>query len=76
MAVDSTFHARGSVVGTGGFAPIASAWRESGSVLSESVASLMTVTAALIPWVLVAVPVFWVLRRVFRRLFRKRPASP
>jgi hypothetical protein len=72
VAVEIGFRARRSVVGTGVFAPIAEAWQSSGTVLSESVAALFTVIVAVIPWLVLIVPGFWLVRKLYRRLFRRR----
>jgi hypothetical protein len=67
VAVEIAFRASRSLMRRGVFSPIASALRDSGGVLSESVAALITTTAALIPWILVMVPGFWLLRKLWRR---------
>ena len=72
VAVAIAFRARRSVIGGSVFAPIAAAWRESGTTLSESLAFMITLIAALLPWLLLVVPGFWLLRRVIRKVFRKR----
>ena len=72
VAVEITFRSKRSVLGTGFLAPIAQAWQASGTVLSESVAALLTVIVALIPWLVPIVPGFWLVRKLYRKLFRGR----
>lgn len=75
VAVEISFRSKRSVVGTGVFAPIAQAWQASGTVLSESVAALLTIIVALIPWLLLIVPGWWLFAKLFRKLRRKRAGS-
>ena len=51
------------------------AFRESGSVLGESIASLITVVVATIPWLIVIVPLLWLLRKMWRKFRRGRRAD-
>jgi hypothetical protein len=49
--------------------------RDSGSVLADSLAALITAIAAIIPWLIVTVPGIWFLVRLWRKLRRKRAAA-
>jgi hypothetical protein len=71
VAVEIDFRAEraGSV---SGFKPIGDALRESASVLAESMASLITVVVATIPWLIVIVPAWWFSAKAWRRMRRKR----
>ena len=75
VAVEIAFHVEKSIAGTGVFAPIGDALRESGSVLADSVASLITVIVAVIPWLVLIVPALWLLAKSWRKLRRKRTGS-
>jgi hypothetical protein len=75
VAVEIAFHVDESILGVGFFTPIGDALRESGSVLADSVASLITFIAAIIPWLVLVVPACWVLIRFVRKLRRKRSGS-
>jgi len=55
-------------------APVASAWNQAGTVLMASAGSLITFIAAVLPWLLILVPAFWFVRRVWRS-WRKRRNS-
>ena len=67
---------------TGGFAQVWNAVRESGSILGESTASLITTIVAVIPWLVLIVPLIWLLRKAWRELKLRRsrtvlpPTSP
>jgi uncharacterized protein DUF4349 len=56
----------------GSFTPIWEAFRESGSNLAESLATLITVIVSIIPWLIVIVPGFWVLAKYWRQIRRKK----
>ncbi len=75
IAVEIAFRVERPMGGTGGFAKIRDALRESGSVLADSTASLITVIVAVIPWLALIVPLCWLVARFWRRLRRKRTSS-
>jgi len=57
--------------------PIWTALRDAGRVMADSVASLITLLAAFLPWLLVLLPLVWALRRVWAwRGRRHRAPSP
>lgn len=72
VAVEIEFRAEQNGSGPSMFAPIRDALRQSGSVLAESLAALITAVAALLPWLIVLVPGGWLLVRALRRWRRKR----
>ncbi len=72
VAVVISFRIERTNEGGGGFIVIRDALRESGSVLAESVASLITVVVAIIPWLIVIVPLLWLLRKIWRKFRRGR----
>jgi hypothetical protein len=51
---------------------IATAFRQSGSVLADSTAAVITTVVAIIPWLILILPGLWLLRKIWRR-FRNRP---
>jgi hypothetical protein len=75
VAVEITFQVDESILGVGFFVPISDALRESGAVLADSVASLITVIVAVLPWLVLVVPIGWLLTRYLRKQRRKRPLS-
>lgn len=52
--------------------PIWTALRDAGQVMADSVASLITLVAAFIPWLVVLVPLVWGLRRAWAWRARRR----
>ena len=75
VAVVISFRIERTADGGGGFKVIGDAFRESGSVLGESIASLITVVVAIIPWLIVIVPLLWLLRKMWRKIRRARRAD-
>jgi len=76
IAVRLSFRIKESRGGARGFGLIWEALRESGSYLAGSTAVLITVVVAVIPWLIVIVPVIWLLLRAWRKRRRNRPVSP
>ncbi len=76
IAVEISFRVEKSSGNAGGFAQIWNALRESGSVLGDSTASLITVIVSIIPWLILIVPAVWLLARAWRKVRRNRIASP
>ncbi|MGH9866084.1 MAG: DUF4349 domain-containing protein [Candidatus Acidiferrales bacterium] len=72
IAMEISFRVDKPSGNTGGFAEIWTALRESGSVLADSTASLITVIVTVIPWLILIVPGVWFLRRMWRNLRRNR----
>lgn len=59
---------RALVSSGGGYSPMGHALRNAGSVLAQSVGSLITFVAAVLPWLLLVVlPVGWLVRVLWRR---------
>jgi DNA repair ATPase RecN len=75
VAVEIEFRAERTTASVSAFKPIGDALRESASVLSESLASLITAVVAVIPWLIVIVPGGWFLVKVWRRARRKRAGA-
>jgi hypothetical protein len=72
VAVEISFHAEKTGGKANGFAEIWNALRNSGAVLGDSTAALITVIVTVIPWLILIVPAMWLLVRAWRRLRRKR----
>jgi len=75
VAVEIEFRADRTTASVSAFRPIAEALHDSASVLSESLASLITVVVAVIPWLIVIVPGGWFVVRLWRRVRRKRAGA-
>lgn len=65
--VQIEFVPEASLASRGGANPIARAWREAGEVLAGSAGALITFAAAALPWLLAALPLLWIARRLWRR---------
>jgi len=74
IAVEIGFRVENPVRSRSAFAPLWSAFSESGEVLAESMGSLVTFIVAVIPWMLLIVPtVLWMVRK-WRRYRLRRAA--
>jgi Domain of unknown function (DUF4349) len=49
------------------WSPLREAWQNMGSVTASSTASIVTFVAAILPWLVIGLPVLWLLRRVWKR---------
>ena len=67
IAVETSFRVARSGANVGAFAQIWYALRESGSTLADSTASLITTIVAIIPWLVLIVPLAWLLRKAWRK---------
>jgi len=82
IAVEISFRVERPRENAGGFAQVWSALRESGSILADSTASLITTIVAIIPWLILIVPAVWLLVKAWRKLKLRRnqtispPPSP
>lgn len=75
VAVDVAFHSEIRSTSRGAFASVGEALRESGTVLGDSLAALITAVAALIPWLIVIIPGMWFLVKAWRRFRRNRKSA-
>jgi hypothetical protein len=73
--VEIAFHAEQRTVSRGAFTSVGEALRNSGSVLGDSLATLITAVAAIIPWLIVIVPGLWFLIKAVRRFRERRRAA-
>ena len=82
IAVEISFRVERRDMHAGGFAQIWNALRESGSILADSTASLITTIVAIIPWLFLIVPLGWLLGKAWKKLRLRRsgavspPSSP
>lgn len=66
VAVVIDFQSRQSVAEPSFFSPVTYAWNEAGRVFMISFGALITFTAGVLPWLLIIVPFFLLLRRFWR----------
>lgn len=78
IAVEISFRVERRAENAGGFAQIWRALRESGAILADSTASLITTVVAIIPWLILILPAVWLLAKAWKKvkLRRNRIASP
>ncbi len=74
--LDITYTARPSAVTAGALAPLREAITGFLAVAAQSLAAIVTLTAALLPVVLTASPVIWLGWRAWRRRTSKSPQAP
>ncbi len=63
VAVSIDFTAAQGITEQGFFAPVTQAIKEAGRVMMESLASLIHFVASAIPWLLIGVPLLWLMRK-------------
>jgi hypothetical protein len=71
VAVDIAFGAERARTSRSAWTPIGDALSESGADLAASVAWLITAIVTIIPWLVLIVPLFWLLGKFWRRFRRK-----
>jgi cob(I)alamin adenosyltransferase len=78
IAVEISFRVERSRENARGLAQVWNALRESGSILADSTASLITTIVAIIPWLILILPGVWLLVKAWRtlKLRRNRTVSP
>jgi hypothetical protein len=78
IAVEVSFRVERPGANTGGLPQIWNALRESGSILADSTASLITTIVAIIPWLVLLLPLAWLLVKAWEKLKlrRNRTVSP
>ena len=65
VAIDIQFQAIRGVTQKGFFAPVADAFKNAGRVLVESFASIITLIVALLPWLIIGIPLLLVCRKLW-----------
>ena len=75
VAVEMSFMLESYARNARGFDRILNALSESGDLLADSTASLITTLVALLPWLVVIVPSVWLLVKAWRALRRRRSAN-
>jgi len=75
VAVEIVFRVDRPAGAARGFAQIAEALRDSGDVLADSTASLITFIVSVIPWLILIVPGYWLLAKAWRKIRAKRTSA-
>jgi Domain of unknown function (DUF4349) len=71
VAVNIDFTAAQGITEQGFFAPVARALKDAGRVLMESFAAVITFVMSAIPWLLIGVPVIWLVRKYWHKIKTK-----
>jgi Domain of unknown function (DUF4349) len=72
VAVNIDFTASQGITEQGAFAPVARAFKEAGGVMMESVGNVITFVVSTIPWLIIGIPVFWLIRKYWAKLKAKK----
>jgi hypothetical protein len=75
VSVNISFCASKSIAETGTFAPVVTAWYSLGRVFADNVAAAVVFAVGAIPWLVLLIPGFWLLIRLWRMLRGKRGTS-
>ncbi len=71
VAVNINFSAAQGITEQGFFAPVARALKDAGRVMMESFGSVITFVMSAIPWLIIGIPVLWLIRRYWLKIKTK-----
>lgn len=71
VAVNIDFTAAQGITEQGFFAPVARALKDAGRVMMESLAAVITFVMSAIPWLLIGIPVIWLVYRYWTKIRAK-----
>lgn len=71
VAVSINFSAAQGITEQGFFAPVARALKDAGRVMMESFGSVITFVMSAIPWLLIGIPVLWLIRKYWVKIKTK-----
>ncbi len=71
VAVNINFSAAQGITEQGFFAPVARAIKDAGRVMMESLGGVITFVMSAIPWLLIGIPVLWLVRRYWVKIKTK-----
>ena len=71
VAVNINFTAAQGITEQGFFAPVARAFKNAGSVMMESFGSVITFVMGAIPWLLIGIPIIWLVRKYWAKIKTK-----
>lgn len=72
VAVNIDFVATQGIAEQGFFAPVARAFKDAGRVMMESFGALITFVVSLIPWLMIGIPLLWLVIRLWKKLTFKK----
>lgn len=73
---DFSFRAPRNAANPSSWTQIGNAFRQSGQILADSTAAVITTIVAIIPWLILILPCLWLVRRIWRKFHRNRPITP
>jgi hypothetical protein len=68
VAVNINFSAAQGITDQGFFAPVARALKDAGRVMMESFGSVITFVMSAIPWLIIGIPVLWLIRKYWVKI--------
>jgi hypothetical protein len=68
VAVNIDFTATQGITEQGFFAPVARALKDAGRLMMESFANVITFVMGAIPWLLIGIPIIWLVRRSWAKI--------
>jgi hypothetical protein len=71
VAVNIDFTATQGITEQGFFAPVARAFKDAGRIFMESSAAVITFVMSAIPWLLIGIPIIWLVRKYWVRIKSK-----
>jgi hypothetical protein len=71
VAVNINFSAAQGITEQGFFAPVARAFKNAGSVMMESFGVVITFVMGAIPWLLIGIPIIWLVRKYWTKIKTK-----
>ena len=71
VAVNINFSAAQGITEQGFFAPVARALKDAGRIMMESFGSVITFVMSAIPWLLIGIPVLWLIRKYWVKIKTK-----
>jgi Domain of unknown function (DUF4349) len=74
--IDFSLRASGSNEGISSWRRIGNAFRESGAILADSTAAVITTVVAIVPWLILILPCMWLAPKIWRRFRRNRAIAP
>jgi hypothetical protein len=75
VLVELSFRVPRNATNSSSWTQIANAFRQSGQVLADSTAAVIITVVAIIPWLILILPVLWLARKIWRKLRQNRPAA-
>jgi len=76
VLVEFSFRVPRNAAHSSSWTQIGNAFRQSGQVLADSTAAVIITVVAIIPWLVLILPLLWFARKIWRRFRRNRPIAP